>query len=139
MKAKIITLGCKVNQFESQAMMRRLMESGYEIAQENETADVSVINSCAVTGVSEAKAVKLIHRLRREDPNTVIVLTGCMAQAFPDSSERLPEVDIVLGNKRREDLITVLDSYFADKRKLAFPFVMSLVCTIFAENITFDP
>ena len=120
MKAKIITLGCKVNQFESQAMMRRLMESGYEIAQENETADVSVINSCAVTGVSEAKAVKLIHRLRREDPNTVIVLTGCMAQAFPDSGERLPEVDIVLGNKRREDLITVLDSYFADKRKLAF-------------------
>ena len=98
MKVKIITLGCKVNQFESQAMFRELTENGWKIAADNEKADVSIVNSCAVTQVSEQKAVKLIHRLRREDPETVIVLTGCMAQAFPESGNKLKEVDIVLGN-----------------------------------------
>ena len=120
MKVKIITLGCKVNQFESQAMFRELTENGWEIAADNENADVSIVNSCAVTQVSEQKAVKLIHRLRREDPETVIVLTGCMAQAFPDSGDKLSEVDIVLGNKRRSDLLPTLNKYFAEKHKFTF-------------------
>ena len=97
MKVKVLTLGCKVNQFESQAMLRELSENGYEIVGEDDAADVSVINSCAVTKASEQKAVKMIHRLRRENPSSVIVLTGCMAQAFPECGNELPEVDIVLG------------------------------------------
>ena len=120
MKARIITLGCKVNQFETQAMFQTLSENGYEIVGENENADISIINSCAVTQASEQKAVKLIHRIRRENPDTVIVLTGCMAQAFPKSSENLSEVDIVLGNKRRADLIPTLKKYFSDMRKFTF-------------------
>ena len=120
MKARIITLGCKVNQFETQAMFQTLSENGYEIVGENENADISIINSCAVTQASEQKAVKLIHRIRRENPDTVIVLTGCMAQAFPQSSENLSEVDIVLGNKRRADLIPTLKKYFSDMRKFTF-------------------
>ena len=117
MKARIITLGCKVNRFETQAMFKALSENGYDIAREDECADVTVINSCAVTQASEQKAVKLIHRIRREDPDTVIVLTGCMAQAFPQSSEKLSEVDIVLGNKKRSDLVPTLDRYFKDRQK----------------------
>lgn len=118
MKVKILTLGCKVNQFESQAMFRDLTDHGWEIAGEDENADVSVVNSCAVTKVSEQKAVKLIHRLRREDPQTVIVLTGCMAQAFPEESENLSEVDIVLGNKHRKELLPTLERYFSRKQRL---------------------
>ncbi len=118
MRVKILTLGCKVNQFETQAMLRALSENGYEIVNEDEKADISVINSCAVTKVSEQKAVKLIHRLRRENPASVIVLTGCMAQAFPDCGDKLPEVDIVLGNKRRSDLVPVLNGYFTSGAKL---------------------
>lgn len=118
MKVKFFTLGCKVNQFESQAMLKELNDCGWELAGDNEASEVSVINSCAVTKVSEQKAVKLIHRLRREDPDTVIVLTGCMAQAFPESGDELSEVDIVFGNKRRSDLIPVLNKYFEDKKKL---------------------
>ena len=117
MRAKILTLGCKVNQFETQAMFRDLKEHGYELVEENDRAEVAIVNSCAVTQVSEQKAVKLIHRLRRENPDTVIVLTGCMAQAFPQSGERLPEVDIVLGNKRRRDLIPALEAYLTDRKK----------------------
>ena len=118
MKVKILTLGCKVNQFETQAMLKALSENGYTIVNEDEPADISIINSCAVTKVSEQKAVKLIHRLRRENPASVIVLTGCMAQAFPDCGDKLPEVDIVLGNKRRNDIVPVLDGYFSNGGKL---------------------
>lgn len=118
MKIKILTLGCKVNQFESQAMMKTLMENGYQVVGENDFADISVINSCAVTKVSEQKAVKLIHRLKRENPDGIIILTGCMAQAFPERGEKLPEADIILGNKKRGELIPVIEKYLSEKRKL---------------------
>lgn len=118
MKVRIITLGCKVNQFESQAMRKNLLEKGYSLAEENESAGISIINSCAVTQASEQKAVKLIHRLRREDPDTVIVLTGCMAQAFPESGEKLSEVDIVLGNKKRNALLPTIEEYFKTRQQL---------------------
>ncbi len=120
MNVKIITLGCKVNQFESQAMFKDLIENGFELVDDNSPADISIINSCAVTQVSEQKAIKLIHRLRRETPDTVIVLTGCMAQAFPKSGNQLPEIDIVLGNKRRSDLIPVLKQYLNEKTRLTY-------------------
>lgn len=118
MKVKILTLGCKVNQFETQAMFKSLKENGYDIANENDTADITIVNSCAVTAVSEQKAAKLIHRIRRENPDSVIVLTGCMAQAFPDVGEKLPEIDIVLGNKRRSDVVSVLEQYFSEPKKI---------------------
>ena len=120
MTVKIITLGCKVNQFETQAMFKDLSDNGYDIVGEDRNADISIINSCAVTQASEQKAVKLIHRIKRENPDTVVVLTGCMAQAFPKSGDRLGEVDIVLGNKRRNDLVPILKKYFSDMQKLTF-------------------
>ena len=119
MKVKFFTLGCKVNQFESQAMIRQLSEHGYETAQEHENADITVINSCAVTAASEQKAMKLLRRIRRETPDTVIVLTGCMAQTVKDSG-KLDEVDILLGNKRRSDIIPVLEEYFSQKTKMTY-------------------
>ncbi len=120
MKVKIITLGCKVNQFESQAMLKDLAENGFTLVEDNEHSDISIINSCAVTQASEQKAVKLIHRLRRENPDTVIILTGCMAQAFPESGNDLPEVDIVLGNKRRSDIIPTINRYMKDREKFTY-------------------
>lgn len=120
MKVSVITLGCKVNQFESQAMMHDLEQHGYIMAQNGENADITIINSCAVTSVSEQKAIKLIHRIRRENPDTVLILTGCMSQAFPDAAASIPEVDIVLGNKRRADLIPTIETYLSNHKKLSF-------------------
>ncbi len=117
MKAKIITLGCKVNQFESQAMMKALSEKGCQIVGDDDPADISVINSCAVTKVSETKAIKLIHRLRRENPEGIIILTGCMAQAFPEKSGELSEVDIILGNKKRSELVPMIEKYLSEKKR----------------------
>ncbi len=120
MTVKIITLGCKVNQFETQAMFKILSDNGYEIVGEDQKSDISIINSCAVTQASEQKAVKLIHRIRRENPDTVIVLTGCIAQALHRFYEDMEEIDIILGNKRRMDLIPNLEKYFSNRKKLTF-------------------
>lgn len=114
------TLGCKVNQYETQAM-RRLMEAeGYTTVEEPsengklpdslQTAGdrdddlVIVINSCTVTGESDRKLRQLLRRYRREFPRAVLVLTGCMPQAFPQVAEGFAEADIVLGNAARRDL-----------------------------------
>lgn len=120
MKVKILTLGCKVNQFESQAMLDTLLQNGYTAAGEHEAADITIINSCAVTAASEAKAVKMIHRIRREAPDTVILLTGCMAQTRTGAEKRLEDVDIILGNKRRSDILPALEDYFREQRKITY-------------------
>ena len=88
MKFYIFTLGCKVNQYESQIMHEKLCQSGFEYTAEHNSADIVIINTCTVTSASDSKAVKLMHRVKRENPNCVLVLTGCLPQAFPND-ERL--------------------------------------------------
>lgn len=115
------TLGCKVNQYETQAMRQQLETAGYEtteFAPDQTTADILVINSCTVTGESDRKLRQFIRRCRRSLPNAVIVLCGCMSQAYPDRAFALPEVDIVLGNAIRSDLLPKLEEYFVEKQRI---------------------
>ena len=88
MNFNVVTLGCKVNQYESQAMREDLISHGYLPSDDREKADITIVNSCTVTAVSDAKNRKLINRLRRENPGGIIILTGCMAQAFPAGTGR---------------------------------------------------
>ena len=78
MKAKIITLGCKVNQYESEAMLEALLAGGFQEAASGEEADVVVVNSCTVTATSDQKVRQTLRRARKENPGAVTVLTGCM-------------------------------------------------------------
>ncbi len=111
MRALFHTLGCKVNQYETQAMRRLMEESGYETGEfaagfsaGEDDQLVLVINSCTVTGESDRKLRQLLRRCRRDNPRAVIVLTGCMPQAFPETAEQFSEADIVLGNAARRSL-----------------------------------
>lgn len=112
MNFNIITLGCKVNQYESQAMEEMLLRNGYFRSENPERADITVINTCTVTSVSDAKNRKIIHKARRNNPDGIIVLTGCMPQAFPDDFDTFKDCDIVLGNYARKDLISALEQFF---------------------------
>ena len=112
MNFNIITLGCKVNQYESQAMEEMLLKNGYFRSENPERADITVINTCTVTSVSDAKNRKIIHKARRNNPDGIIVLTGCMPQAFPDDFDTFKDCDIVLGNYARKDLISALEQFF---------------------------
>ncbi len=118
MDFNILTLGCKVNQYESQAMREDLLRNGYNLSKNKDKADITVINTCTVTSVSDAKNRKLIHRVRRQNPDGIIVLTGCMPQAFPEEMKELDECDIILGNKERSKLVPAIEAYLADKAVL---------------------
>lgn len=112
MRAVFHTLGCKVNQYETEVMAGRLAECGYEIASSSRgTADVVVVNSCTVTGESDGKVRKLIRRCRREQPSAILVLTGCYPQAYPDIGSLVPEADIILGTKNRPALPDYIDRF----------------------------
>ncbi|MEE1281042.1 MAG: tRNA (N(6)-L-threonylcarbamoyladenosine(37)-C(2))-methylthiotransferase MtaB [Acutalibacteraceae bacterium] len=117
MKFYIFTLGCKVNQYESQIMHENLINSGFEYTKEYNNADIIIINSCTVTSASDSKAVKLMHRVKRENPQSVLVLTGCLPQAFPDD-ERFIEADIILGNKSRSILVSTIQQYLTNRVRI---------------------
>lgn len=115
------TYGCKVNQYETQSMRRQMEQAGYlttEYTPNKTIADVLVINSCTVTGESDRKLRQFLRRCRRNLPQAVIVLCGCMPQAYPDLANALPEVNIVLGNAVRGDLLPKLEEYFANNQHL---------------------
>ena len=111
MKVKFYTLGCKVNQYESQAIGESLKKRGYEIAEAKDSADVVIVNSCTVTAESDRKTRQAVRRFKRQNPHGIVVLTGCMPQAYPDKAKELLEADIVLGNKNNKDLPDILENY----------------------------
>ena len=133
MRIAICTLGCKVNQYESQAMRETLMRHGYLPSSDRDHADITIINSCTVTAVSDAKNRKLLHRVRRANPEGIIILTGCMPQAFPEEARQLSECDIILGNKERAQLIDALEGYLTTHSRMVD------IPAHFNQNAVFEP
>lgn len=118
MKAKIFTLGCKVNQYESQAMLESLLDGGFQQAGEEEQADLLVVNSCTVTAEGDRKARQLLRREKKRNPGAVTVLTGCWPQAFPQEAEGFLEADIVLGSSNRSSLLPHVLEYLSSKQRI---------------------
>ncbi|MGN0467468.1 MAG: tRNA (N(6)-L-threonylcarbamoyladenosine(37)-C(2))-methylthiotransferase MtaB [Acutalibacteraceae bacterium] len=111
MKVAFYTLGCKVNQYESQAMSEVLRKNGYEIVDSKEDADIYIVNSCTVTASADQKTRQAVRKFKRTHPQSIVVLTGCMPQAYPDNANELIEADIVTGNKSNSKLVDMLDTY----------------------------
>lgn len=118
MKVSAITLGCKVNQYETQAMLAQLAEAGFIVCSASEPADVVLINSCTVTAASDHKVRQTLHRARRNHPSAAIVLTGCMPQAFPEEAAALEDADVVLGNSNRSALLPDLRQFFETHQRV---------------------
>lgn len=107
-KFKIETLGCKVNQYESEAMEKLFESSGYTKADKDEKADIYVINTCTVTGQAAAKSRQYISRAKRENPQGQIAVVGCYSQVSPEDIEELG-VDVIIGTKQRSRVIELLE------------------------------
>lgn len=118
MRAAFFTLGCKVNQYETELMIEDLTANGYEIVDEDSSPDVFIINSCTVTAESDRKTRQMVNKYRRKLPHAVIVLTGCVPQAFPDDAERMTAADIVLGNASNSSLCERLREYFISGERI---------------------
>lgn len=108
------TLGCKVNQYETEALTEALVSCGHT-ADAAKPADAVIINSCTVTAESDRKTRQLLHNARRKYPDAVIVLTGCMVQAFPEKAKQLSEADIIIGNRDAKKIVNAINSYRNEK------------------------
>ncbi len=118
-RAALHNLGCKVNAYETQAMQELLEEHGYEIVPFGETADLYVVNTCTVTNIADRKSRQMLHKARKMNPEAVIVAAGCYVQAKGTQSDS--EIDIVIGNNRKKDLIAVLEEYEAERKNACQP------------------
>lgn len=111
MKAAFYTLGCKVNQYETEYMTQLLQNAGFEIVSPSQEADYYIVNSCTVTATADQKTRQNIRKFKRKHPNSTIILTGCMPQAFPAEASALLEADIVFSNKNDGDILQIINEY----------------------------
>ena len=110
-KVALHNLGCKVNAYETEAMQEMLEHAGYEIVPFQEGADIYVINTCTVTNIADRKSRQMLHRARKMNPDAVVVAAGCYVQAQAEKKVIDPCIDIVLGNNKKQDLLTALQAY----------------------------
>ena len=121
MRVRFLSLGCRVNQYEAQALEGLFSQNGFTVVLDGE-ADVFVINSCTVTSAADRKSRQAVRRVRREHPGAVVVLTGCLPQAAPDAARALPEADIVTGSLDRAGLVGKVQSFLRDgERRVSIP------------------
>lgn len=113
-KAALHNLGCKVNAYETEAMQHLLEEAGYEIVPFTQKADVYVINTCSVTNMADRKSRQMLHKAKKNNPDSIVVATGCYVQTSEKEVLNDLSVDIVIGNDRKHDLVRLLDEYFLD-------------------------
>lgn len=116
-KAALQNLGCKVNAYETESMEQMLIEAGYEIVSFHEKADVYVINTCSVTNIADRKSRQMIHRAKKNNPESIVIAAGCYVQTSTEQAENDPDIDIILGNNQKGKLLQVLNSFLEDSVK----------------------
>ena len=109
MKIRFVTLGCKLNFAESSAIGKALLQQGHTRAKQGEEADICVINTCSVTDNADHKDRQTIHRIHRQNPNAIIIVTGCYAQLQPEQIAKIEGVDYVLGQNEKYDIAQLVD------------------------------
>lgn len=107
MRVGFYTLGCKVNQYETEVLKGRFAQAGFEIVSHEDPAEVYVLNSCTVTAAGDKKTRQILHRLRRQSPHAVIALCGCMPQAFPEKAALLEDAQVITGASRENLLADI--------------------------------
>ncbi|GAA0718869.1 tRNA (N(6)-L-threonylcarbamoyladenosine(37)-C(2))-methylthiotransferase MtaB [Clostridium malenominatum] len=118
MKVAFTTLGCRVNQYETEAMSEKFTKAGYEIVDYEEYADVYVINTCTVTNMSDKKSRQMIGRGRRINDNAVIAVVGCYSQIAPEAVAGIEGVDVVVGTRNKGDIVHLVQKYMNEKNQI---------------------
>jgi len=117
MTFKIITLGCKVNTYESEYMLEELLKSGYIYNEEK--PDIVIINTCSVTNMADSKSLKIVRRVKRENPNSILVVCGCSVQNNSEKYNDL-EIDILIGNREKSKIVNLIENYYKAKEKYQY-------------------
>ena len=121
---KFITLGCKVNQYETNAMAQKFLEKGYKVieSESEETSeikeDICIINTCTVTNMSDRKSRQMLRRMKEKNQDTILVAVGCYVQVAKEELSKIPEIDLVLGNNEKVDIVKYVEEYIEKHNKI---------------------
>ena len=112
-----ITLGCKVNQYETNAMIQKLIEGGYKIVEHHEKADIYIVNTCTVTNMSDRKSRQMIRKVKEINHQAKIIAVGCYVEVAKNEVEKMKEIDLTLGNSEKVDIVKYCDNLLQDIKK----------------------
>lgn len=110
-----LTLGCKVNTYETDAMEKKFRQSGFNIVSVDDVADIIIINTCTVTNMADRKSRQIIHRMKKKNPDAIVVATGCYVQAAKEKVLKDSSVDIAVGNNKKQDIVAIVKDYLNDR------------------------
>lgn len=114
-KVAFCSLGCKVNQYETNAMAQKFIEHGYEVVEFDEYADVYIVNTCTVTNVADRKSRQMLRRAKEINKDATLVACGCYAQVAKDELKKIPEIDLIIGNNEKNDIIQIVENHVSQK------------------------
>lgn len=118
MKAAYYTLGCKVNQYDTQLMREQLENAGYQTVPFSQSADIYVVNTCTVTQISDKKSRQITARAKRLNPDSILVICGCFAQVAPQAAASLKGADIIIGTSNRKDILAYIEQFLKDRKQI---------------------
>ena len=119
-KVAFCTLGCKVNQYETNAMEQKFIQAGYEIVGFTEIADIYVINTCTVTNISDKKSRQMIRKAKQLNGNAIVVAVGCYVQTAKEQLENIKELDLILGNNEKKDIVKYIEKYRKGEKQIKY-------------------
>lgn len=134
-KAALHNLGCKVNAYETEAMQQLLEKAGYEIVPFHEKADVYIINTCSVTNMADRKSRQMIHKAKKENPDSIVVATGCYVQTGGEEALKGENIDIIIGNDRKHELVELLERYVSGGQEE----MLTDICDINEQGREYEP
>ena len=115
-RVAFLTLGCKVNSYETDAMEQLFEKEGYEIVKFSDVADIYVVNTCSVTNMADRKSRQMLHKARKNNSEAVVVAVGCYVQAAKEEVQKDQAIDLVIGNNKKKEIVSIVESYINDNR-----------------------
>ncbi len=115
------TLGCKVNQYETNGMIQEFKKCGYNIVEFDEIADVYIVNTCTVTNMADRKSRQMLRRVKELNPGAILVAVGCYAQVAKKELEKIPEIDLILGTNEKKNVISFVEDMLKKNEKQITP------------------
>ena len=117
-KVAFISLGCKVNQYETNAMSQEFIENGYDVVEFTDVADVYIVNTCTVTNIADRKSRQMLRRVKEINPEAVLVACGCYAQVGKEELEKIDDIDLIIGNNEKKDIVEIIENYQNEKNAI---------------------
>ena len=114
---QFILYGCKTNQYESNAILQRFVDSGYKVVNFDEVSDVYIVNTCTVTNMSDRKSRHVLRNAKKKNINSILVATGCYVQVNANALKEIEEIDLILGNSEKKDVVKYVENFQKDKKE----------------------